>query len=823
MKRQILFTSFILFLIACGGDKKSEEKKQTVASPNVVEKVEKHEELNEDVENPILINGELDIEQLGGDIDLKMNVSSLSLYEIRILRNSFAAKQGYCFMKGDLRYTFSATSWYDERMEDRYWAEEGGKDIEPISYSNEETIFIEKLKKREDELKGQNLIQKGGRQLANVSNVVNLFQLNEPAPELMSMLGKNGFAIVPNNNIQLFHLYEQNDYAEFPNFVTTDMYMQLFHMYFGYILKQIEEEQFIPILSQICESMIKDMQGLVTSASDESIREIAKFNHTYYAIAYTVLTDKKIEVPSGYEQHYETELMSIKNAEDSTSKFLEFQEVNFPYSLFKPRGHYTRTETLKRYFSAMMWLQSAPFCLNNDLQFKRALVNASVLGDSPNFKKETLQKYKAIMEPINFIIGQPDNVSFLDLIDLIEKEELPIEEILQNTAVIEKMKEEVKKMADIKDKIKSGGGSCKIKINFIPQRYLSDNDVLQNLVDLKSKVSKRPYPQGLDVMAAFGSASAENLLLNELKEGEKWSEYPTLLSDMQQEMGDLNWDATLYSKWIQSLLELQKPNDNYPYFMQTSQWDKKNLNASLASWAELKHDSILYAEQPMAAECGSGEEVPSPYTVGYVEPNIGYWNTVIELIDLTKSVLERNKLLNSNISRITTGLRENAEFLLSASKKELAGKKLSVQEYGQIEIIGSTFEWLTLDLVKQKDQYLDGWHNVKGADKSVAVVADIYTANGDNNPDKGILHVATGNVNDIYAVVEIEGYLYITKGAVFGYHEFHLPMGNRLTDEEWQEMIENNEATGIPTWMQEIIVPIAVPETNEKIFYSSGC
>ncbi|MHA7057893.1 DUF3160 domain-containing protein [Aquimarina sp. M1] len=823
MNRLILFASFFLFLIACGADKKSEDKKQSDVSPDIVEVTNNEDEVVENVENPVLINGKLDIEQLGDDVNLEMDISSFSLYEIRILRNSFAARQGYCFMKGDLRYTFGATSWYNERMENRYWAEEGGKDITPISYSNKETIFIDKLKKREEALKSKNLVKKGNRQLANINNVVNLFQLNDPAPELMSMLSQNGFAIVPNSNIQLFHLYEQNDYAEFPNFVTTDMYMQLFHMYFGYILRQIEEEQFIPILSQICESMVEDMQEIANTTSNESIKEIAKFNHTYYAIAYTILTNKKIEVPLGYEEHYENELISIKGAEDSTSKFLEFEEVNFPYSLFKPRGHYTRTETLKRYFSAMMWLQSAPFCLNNDLQFKRALVNASVLGDSPNFKKETLQKYKAIMEPINFIIGQPDNVSFLDLVDLIEKEELSIEEISQNTTVIESMKDEVKKMAEIKDKIRSGGGSCEIKINFIPQRYLSDNDVLQNLVDLKSKVSKRPYPQGLDVMAAFGSASAENLLLNELKEGEKWSKYPELLSDMQQEMKGLDWNETLYTKWIQSLLELQKPNDSYPYFMQTTEWDKKNLNASLASWAELKHDSILYAEQPMAAECGSGEEVPSPYTVGYVEPNVGYWNTVIELIDLTKSVLERNKLFNSNISRITTGLRENAEFLLSASTKELAGKKLSVQEYGQIEIIGSTFEWLTLDLVKQKDQYLDGWHNVKGADKSVAVVADIYTANGDNNPDKGILHVATGNVNDIYAVVEIEGYLYITKGAVFGYHEFYLPMGNRLTDEEWQEMLENNEATGIPTWMKDIIIPIPVPKTNEKIFYSSGC
>jgi len=105
----------------------------------------------------------------------------------------------------------------------------------------------------------------------------------------------------------------------------------------------------------------------------------------------------------------------------------------------------------------------------------------------------------------------------------------------------------------------------------------------------------------------------------------------------------------------------------------------------------------------------------------------------------------------------------------------------------------------------------------------VAVVADVYTANALNNPKRGILHVATGNVNDIYVVAEIEGYLYITKGAVFSYYEFPRPLGNRLTDEEWQKMLEKNEAKGIPNWIKEIIVPIDAPKSNEMIFYSSGC
>ncbi|WP_103071259.1 DUF3160 domain-containing protein [Aquimarina sediminis] len=817
--KKLILVFISLMLLSCGNSKKSEEKERDNKADDDVVELEK---ADKERVNPLIANKQLDVELLNGNIDLGMDVSSLSLSDLRILRNAFAAKQGYCFMKADLRAIFSTTSWYDKKMEDRYWKEEEGS-ISPIVYTKEEQKFIEKLKNRENELKLQNFIKNAGRKSINVDNVVNLFQMEEAPVELMAMLKKNGFAIVPNDNIQLFHVYEQNDYQQFPNFVTTDMYMQLFHMYFGYILRTVEEKEFIPLVSQICTSMMEDMKSIEAAAQEASIKELATYNFTYYAIAYTILTDKTVEVPGVFKNQYQEELENINTAQDDFSAFLDYKDVRFPYSLFKPRGHYTRTDSLKRYFKSMMWLQTAPFCLDNDTHLKRAALSAATLVNSPNYGEETLKKYNAIMEPINFIIGLPDNVSFLNLVEIIKKDKVELDDLLTNKESLEKFRKEVKKIADNQNAIKAKEAStCVDKINFIPQRYLSDNEILQELVDVKSEVTKRGYPKGLDVMAAFGSVSAENILINELKEDENWSEYPTILGSMKNKMKELDWSSTVYNKWIEGLLQLQKPNKDYPYFMQTPQWAKKDLNASLASWAELKHDAILYAEQPMAAECGDGGP-PSPYTVGYVEPNIGYWNSVIELIDLTQEVLQKNNLINSDISRITSSMRENAEFLLSASKKELSGEKLSEKEYAQIELIGSTFEWLTLDVVTVEGQRADSWDNVKGPDKSVAVVADIYTANGSNNPDKGILHVATGNVNDIYVIVEIEGYLYLTKGAVFGYHEFHVPLDNRLTDEEWQEMLEKNQAPEMPAWIKEIIVPIDSPKPNEKIFYSSGC
>src|SRR5690606_27287121 len=160
------------------------------------------------------------------------------------------------------------------------------------------------------------------------------------------------------------------------------------------------------------------------------------------------------------------------------------------------------------------------------------------------------------------------------------------------------------------------------------------------------------------------------ILINELKEEENWSAYPEKLKKAKNKVAGIDWNASLYNKWIHSLMELQKSNSKYPYFMQNEAWDKKDLTASLASWAELKHDAILYAEQPMAAECG-GVGPPPPYVVGYVEPNINYWNSVIELISLTKEILVSHDLMTKQIDGVTKQLMENAEFLLSASKKEL--------------------------------------------------------------------------------------------------------------------------------------------------------
>lgn len=775
--------------------------------------------------HPVIIpgKGHIDVEQLNKKLPLNINVDNLSIAEIRILRNAVSARQGYCFMNGDLRGIFGATSWYTQKMEDRFWKEENGK-AAPIKYTAAEQAFVQKLKKREDFLKTKNNVAPSGM-MVNMENIINSFQLESFDQRLYNAIGKNGFAIVPGEEDQLFHIYERNDYRQFPSFVTTDLYLQAFHMFFDCLLKETEEQKFSPMVTLFVKQNYEQMMQLASTTTDAKIKAAAEHNAAYYAIAYELNTGKSLPVPASFTELVKEEINHVNAAETTSSEFLGYTEARnmpmFIYNIYRPRGHYTRNETLKRYFCAMMWLQNAPFGTDKDDQLEQALLLAQTIGGNANLTKQ----YKDITEPITYLMGMPDDVSILQVYAEIQKSGSTVSELINDKkkfeAIRKALEELSKKQSIIKPKFQA---SSPFKICLMPQRYMPDSEVLQEMVDYESTPTLRDVPKGLDILASIGISSAERILIQELKEQEKWNKYTSNLEQMKKRMGEIDWNQTVANKWIAALKDVNSKNAQYPKFMLSPQWDKKNLNAALASWAELKHDAILYAKQPMGAECGGGGP-PEPYVKGYVEPNIAYWTKAIELIDATMDVLKRFDLVTEKGTTAATDLREQAEFLLNCSKKELAGKNLTEQEYRQIETIGSTFENITLNLIKESDQFLMGWDNVNGADKKISVVADVYTANSYNNPDKSVLYEAVGPAHEIYVVVELDGYLYLTRGAVFSYREFQEDIAApRKTDEEWQQELQTQPDKGIPNWMKEIIVPLGGKSLdNEHIFYSSGC
>lgn len=759
----------------------------------------------------------LDVESLNGSIDTDMDISRLSLSDLRILRNAFAARQGYCFTDYALRAVFGCTTWYDSLLFSRYDSELADK---PLEYTPRETAFIERLKAREAELKRQNFSCREGERV-NTANIVNGFQLEEVSVPLYRRLARDGFAIVPRQNIQLFHCYENNDYHDFPSFITTDLHLQMLHTYFSSVLTEVERHKMRRRISVFADDMYKELAAESVAAADDRTASALSYAMMWTEVCNRLAGGKPNAMKVDEEQAVAGEVARVMAAEDDLSPFLGYSDVRFMYSLFRPRGNYSRSENMKRYFRSMMWLQSAPFCTADKGQLRSLVTMADALNRNDGLRR----MLASVSGALSVLVGQPDGLSLLDVAGMLKSGGYDASRLTKDDRMLALFARKLDAMSRGRMRIRPKTElSCVEKICVMPQRYLYDSEVLQELVDVDtSPATLRGYPTGLDVMAAFGSETARRILTDELKEPQRWPEYAPRLDSMKALMPLMSRDTTVYNCWMKALTDLQNVQDSrYPYFMKTPQWGKKNLNTALASWTELRHDVLLYAKQPMAAECGGG--IPDPVVVGYVEPNAPYWSRALALVKRTEEVLRRCNMMTERIEKLTTEVEEQTAFLLAMAEKELQGTRLTEEEFRSIEKLGSTYEWLTLDIMKENaTQSGMTWEDVQGTDKSVSVVADVYTANGINNPDKGILHEGVGLVDDIFVVVEINGYLHLTRGAVFSYREFKTPLGSRLTDEEWQRKLDESPRYGVPSWMDEIVLPDPVPADNELIFYSSGC
>ena len=759
----------------------------------------------------------LDVESLRDSVDLDMDITGLSLSDLRILENVFLAQKGYPFEDAYIRSVYGSTTWYDSLMwefdqneqhfvdapynENMSYRESYYNSIKPefIAYTDEQRAFVNRVRQREDELRKLNFKSEKEGDKVNILNIVNPALLKDPDQQLWDYLGRNGFAIVPAQHQQLFHVYEQNDYHEFPAFVTTDLFLQLYHLYFDCMLREVEQEKFIPLLDEFC----KEARNKLSTENDDPAEQ---WLSTYFTVANALLDG----CPLTTDETAQTEYKKVMESEDAPSEFLGYTDVVFNYSLFRPRGHYTRNEALGRYFRTMMWLQTVPFQTDKEEDMKKALMLAQLIGH----KTKLTKLYKQLTEPMTYLMGQPDDVSILQVWQLHQQEP-------DFKKLCKKIDEIAEKQTHIRPKFLR---TSRNKVRLMPQRYQPDAEVLQEMVDYDSETTKRKAPKGLDVFAAMGVSAAEKILVDELNEPNRWGKYTINLKRMKKRMNEIKWSENASTQWMSTLKTIADKPQHAPYFMLTPEWDKKSLNAMLGSWTELKHDAILYAKQPMGAECG-GAGPPDPIVKGYVEPNIQFWQKAIDLLKENKKILSTHDLLTEKIANANEQLIEQAEFLLAMSKKELKGEVLKDVEYDQLEYIGAKFENMSLDLLRDSEHEFWSWEAIQGPDRKVALVADVYTANADNNPDKSILYEAIGDADEIYVVVEIGGYLWLTRGAVFSYREFDRPIDEqRMNDEEWQQYLEHHPRWGVPEWMNPIIVPLnQAPIDNESVFYSSGC
>jgi hypothetical protein len=308
----------------------------------------------------------------------------------------------------------------------------------------------------------------------------------------------------------------------------------------------------------------------------------------------------------------------------------------------------------------------------------------------------------------------------------------------------------------------------------------------------------RGFPRGLDIMALFGSERAKQILEN--SGDADYSNFEEKFSKLKASIDALetkDWFQNLYWNWLYVLRSLLTEFDSgYPTFMQTQAWQDKELNTALASWTELRHDTILYVKQSYTmTEMGGGP--PSPQIVGYVEPVPDFYARLLTLTKMTnkglKGLIPQEELEKLKVETTLNSFSDILNRLLEISKKELENQPLEENEYGFIENFGEISE----NLIER----VAGGEFSAEIDPDIlksVLVADVHT---DGNT-KQVLEEGVGFIKNLVTAYKMpQGHILVGIGPVFSYYEFKQPMTKRLTDEAWREMLNSNPPSA-PEWIK---------------------
>jgi len=670
--------------------------------------------------------------------------------------------------------------------------------------------------------------------IANYGDVASKVPLDADAESLLAEHGFVVIANPFNSQEEdITRPYEILKERQLPIFITSDSLLHLYHIQFDETLRRIEEREFYDAIWQVSDHLLQQSLAVHASAEGEA-KEAARRNAAFFTVGLSLLAPQpdqiipeeeawryeethfsreeadryRVSVPAAVRDEVEAELALIEaHGGFATSPLFYYDE---DYSQYVPRGHYTRSEKLKNYFKAMMWYGRMSFLLKGgtpdalvsaeDARIQTtgaAQITAAIAADPA-----TQALWDRMYTVTAFYVGFSDDLGCYEYLEAMR-------EVFGGTfdpaAVSEDEVAALKaELAAYRSpQIYGGTGNCQIPPPYSPeqadrclestkgfrlmgQRFIPDSYLFSRLVGPYTGTytgtrqpftlvgSIRGFPMGLDVMALLGSDRAKAIL--DETGNDEYSLYAARYAELESEFGNFtvaDWNRNLYWSWLYSLKPLLADyGPGYPTFMQGEAWQDKQLNCALASWTELRHDTLLYAKQSYTMEATAMPPEEQP-VVGYVEPVPEFYHRLLALTRMTNAGLEEMEVLDSASKARLDRLEAVLERLEDISIRELEHEELSEDDYAFIRDFGDALEGVIEDVDDQA--------------KKTTIVADVHT---DAN-SRMVLEEGVGYVDMIVVAYRLpDGRILCGVGPVMTYHECTQPMAERLTDEQWRAMIE---------------------------------
>ena len=649
------------------------------------------------------------------------------------------------------------------------------------------------------------------------------------------LLGKNGFVVQPTNMDDLADIYESARHNGQGQFVTTDAILHTSHVFFDYLLRLLEINKLSGMAETLTERMLVLSTAQHQNAKDAELKEAARLNIGFFAVA-------KAQFARGYtpgrglDGIIKKELDNIEAHKGFMFRELlpyiqnpSLEETPFAYedySQYVPRGHYTRNEQFQKYFKIMMWYGRIDFKL---LPFKdgapseigrKMTLQALLITEALSSDPEAMRLWRDIYEPAVYFVGKTDDLTVDDYAALSKKvfHGSGLERLADRRWQAEFMKQ-AKQLRSPKILSGAGEGAADNQgFRFMGQRFIPDSHIFQELVYGAKGLGKnkpdfaytgtgkpftmeilpdlgptRAFPRGLDVMAVLGSQRAFDLLSQAGDtDYSDYQEQLAMLSKLYAATTPAEWQQNLYWRWLYALLPLldeRKAVGAQP-FMNNVAWRDKELQTALGSWAELRHDTILYAKQSYS---GMGKSIWIPEVAyGYVEPAPEVYARLAAMFhDLRMNLVSlgfATEGVDQNLERFEAVLSRLEEI----SNKELAAQSLSETDFSFIADFDEELRSLTRFSPKLMQLI------TSATDSRMDIIADVHT-----EPNTGqVLEEAIGSPANIYVLVRDDRGYRVCRGAVFTYYEFKQAMQSRLTDEQWQQLGRDNKRPFRPDWIK---------------------